>query len=60
MYQEPLGVDLAAASPDRRARERRPFRQKRRPEERVRLLGAVSYTHLDVYKRQAQNGANFC
>ena len=39
MYQEPLGVDLAVAPPDRRARDRRPFRQKRRPEERVRILG---------------------
>ncbi|MGH7019655.1 MAG: WecB/TagA/CpsF family glycosyltransferase, partial [Brevundimonas sp.] len=39
MYQEPLGVDLAAAPPDRRRRERRPFRQARRPEERVRILG---------------------
>jgi len=41
MYQEPPGVDLAAAPPDRRARDRRPFRQKRRPEERVRILGEI-------------------
>ena len=39
MYQEPFGVDLATAPPDRRRRERRPFRQTRRPEERIRILG---------------------
>lgn len=39
MYQEPLGVDAAFAPPDRRAQKRRPFRQRRRPEERVRILG---------------------
>ena len=39
MYQEPLGVDAASAPPDRRRRERRPFRQTRRPEERVCILG---------------------
>ncbi|MFC5373587.1 WecB/TagA/CpsF family glycosyltransferase [Brevundimonas faecalis] len=41
MYQEPHGVDQAKAAPDRRARERRPFRQQRRPEERVRILGEI-------------------
>ncbi|MEN5168183.1 WecB/TagA/CpsF family glycosyltransferase [Brevundimonas pondensis] len=39
MYQEPHGADAAIAPPDRRARDRRPFRQQRRPEERVRILG---------------------
>ena len=39
MYQEPHGAEAAIAPPDRRARERRPFRQQRRPEERVRILG---------------------
>lgn len=39
MFHERIGLDAAAALPDRRRETRRPHRRTRRPDERVRMLG---------------------
>ncbi|MDP0953497.1 hypothetical protein Q6283_29910, partial [Klebsiella pneumoniae] len=39
MYHAPSGFDPSGPPPDRRRRVRAPFRQTRRPEERITLLG---------------------